>query len=59
MWRDVLAVVVGVNALAGLCGFLIKRTRREPTHAEYQERLRRENLEIDRMREEMSRGIRK
>jgi hypothetical protein len=58
MWRDVLALVVGLNALAGLAGFGLRwyRGQRRVSHAEYQERLRRENEELDRARDELARS---
>jgi hypothetical protein len=57
MWRDVLALVIGLNALAGLVGFGLRwfRGQRRLSHVEYQERLRRENEELDRTREELER----
>lgn len=56
--RLMLDLVIGINAMAGIVGLMIRhfrRNRRHPelTHLEYQEKLRRQNQELDEERERM------
>jgi hypothetical protein len=55
VWRVALDLFVGLNALAGLVGFTLRfvNKKRRVSHLEYQEQLRRENEELDRLRKEI------
>lgn len=50
MLRDIAAIVVGINAIAAIVGFGLRRLRRERrlTHREYVRQLQEENAELDR-----------
>ena len=55
MWRVALDLFIGANAIAGLVGFglRMRSKRRALSHQEYQEQLRRENEELERLRREI------
>ena len=50
MLRDLVVVLVGINALGAILGFGLRRLRRQRqlTHSEYVRQLRAENDELDR-----------
>ena len=58
MLRDLVAVLVGVNALGAILGFGIRRLRRQRqvSHSEYVRRLREENEELDRELDRLQSG---
>ena len=53
MFRLVIDLVVGINAIAGIVGFGLRHylKRRRLTHAEYQAQLLRENHELDQLQQ--------
>lgn len=55
MWRIALDLFVGLNALAGIVGFTLRfvNKKRTVSHLEYQDQLRRENDELERLRKEI------
>jgi hypothetical protein len=57
VWRIALDLFVGLNALAGVVGFTLRflSKKRRVSHLEYQEQLRRENEELERLRKEIER----
>jgi hypothetical protein len=56
--RDLVAVLVGINALGAIFGFGLRRLRRQRrlAHADYVRQLRAENDELDRELERLHRG---
>lgn len=58
MLRDLVAVIVGINALAAIVGFGWRRIRagRRLSHSEYVRRLREENEELDKELERLRNG---
>jgi hypothetical protein len=55
VWRIALDLFVGLNALAGIAGFTLRflNKKRRVSHLEYQDQLRRENDELERLRKEI------